>query len=695
MSGRYKWRWDSDNWPDQRINWNDMTRSQKAYTIKQYNKARSARSIPPINNPFARDGTHIMVEKTNGVVDSETITFPTVGRPKITPISGSAAPTAGDKGALATLMNAQHSRAEQAEIDDITNYFNTDEGLALIDTIAANNDKNESAQYSGSQAPYKRAGAPVTDAGPVAGPSGLQVSAPSRSQAPPPPTAPMATRGSKRTAPDQGAGPSSTSAGTSGKNSASDGGFDSTQGPMHQIPNGGYSTTPGSMSFTKTHQLAIWSLPYTKHSTLDKLGANIFSTPLAAIDWEYMYFYMSPEEFQLIPAGSRVESCNVEFLSIVAQSGYPTGGTTASQSVTNHPKIMCLAHGLTQKCRGGFNRVVTISDTMIPSSPVTEAAQVTDFIAKQYGTDQNAADNLVTIPGVVTDIPYFLKKYWHIYQPNKVQAAIRGFTANTSPGFEYFKNMITQINANDVTWSTLEEANLSYQFTSAPIGAQFAQLEIDTEDVHQSVGGANNYNMIRKVTNLEVNGDTTITESIVASNRASYPLVTYKSSKIEKGSTFVHGDSAGKPCNQPSFHIGLKAIEKSLPSNTSTRASEFVQARMTLEVRATIRIVLPSYPNRFTRPKFYNTGVENTVAGIGLYQDDESAITFGIPNVSNVAPQINSVDATDPDTRTEDGLQARRHNRAKRGLPSAGPLPPQKVLRSDTAALAAARANVQ
>nr|QOD39487.1 VP [uncultured densovirus] len=681
MSARYKWRWDSGNWPDQRINWNELTRSQKSYTIKQYNKARSARGESPVNNPFAKDGTAIRLNDDG----SETITPPTVGRPKINPISGSAPPTSGDTGALATLMNAQQARNDQTEIDDLTKYFNTAEGLALIDTIASNNDTNESVKFSGSQAPYRPIRGPVTDAGPVAGPSGLQVSAP------PTDMSVMDTSSSNKRPSTGQAGPSS--AGRSGKNSASDGGFDSTQGPIHQIPNGGYSTTPGSMSFTKTHQLAIWSLPYTKHATNDKLGANIFSTPLAAIDWEYMYFYVSQEEFALIPAGSHVQSCSVEFLSIVAQSGYPTGGTTASQSVTNHPKIMCIGHGLTQKSRGGFNRVVTINDNMIPNSPVVDTVQVDDFIAKQYGTDQNAADNAVTIPGVISDIPYFLKKYWHIYQPNKAQSLARGFTAATAPGFEYFKNMITQINANDVTWSTLQEANLSYTFNSAPIGVQFPQLEIDTNTVQQSIGGARNYNMMRQVDNLNPNADTTITENIVPSNRVSYPLVTYKSSKIEKGSTFVKGDSAGKPSNQPSFHIGLKAIEKSLPSNTATRASEFVQARMTIEVRATINIGLPSYPNRFTRPKFYNTGIENTVAGIGNYYDKDSTITFGLPNITGTAPALNSVDATDPLVPTEDGRQPRGHNRPKRGLPSAVELPPQKLPR--TTPVINSRANLE
>ena len=639
-----------------------MTRSQKAYTIKQYNKARSARGDSPVNNPFAKDGTSIRLNDDG----SETITPRTVGRPKINPISGSAPPTSGDTGALATLMNAQQARNDQTEIDDLTKYFSTAEGLALIDTIASNNDANESVKFSGSQAPYKPIRGPFTDA-----------------DAPPPPTNMDQSSSNKRPSTNQ-SGPAP-SAGRSGKNSASDGGFDSTQGPIHQISNGGYSTTAGSMSFTKTHQLAIWSLPYTKHSTNDKLGANIFSTPLAAIDWEYAYFYMSPEEFALIPAGSHVQSCSVEFLSIVAQSGYPTGGTTASQSVTNHPKIMCIGHGLTQKSRGGFNRVVTINDNMIPNSPVVDTVQVDDFIAKQYGTDQNAADNAVTIPGVIADIPYFLKKYWHIYQPNKAQSTARGFTAATAPGFEYFKNMITQINANDVTWSTLQEANLSYTFNSAPIGIQFPQLEIDTDTVQQSIGSSNNYNMTRQVDNLNPNADTTFTKSLLPANRISYPLVTYKSSKMEKGSTFIKGDQAGRPSNQPSFHIGLKAIEKSLPSNTATRASEFVQARMTIEVRATINIGLPSYPNRFTRPKFYNTGIENTVAGIGNYYQKDSTITFGLPNVSGVAPALNSVDATDPLVPTEDGRQPRGHNRPKRGLPSAVELPPQKLPRTEPA----------
>jgi len=47
-----------------------MIRSQKRYTIDQYNKARINRKFQPINNPFAKDGTAIQINPDN----TETIT---------------------------------------------------------------------------------------------------------------------------------------------------------------------------------------------------------------------------------------------------------------------------------------------------------------------------------------------------------------------------------------------------------------------------------------------------------------------------------------------------------------------------------------------------------------------------------------------------------------------------------------------
>jgi hypothetical protein len=473
--------------------------------------------------------------------------------------------------------------------------------------------------------------------------------------------------------PDQEAGAAATTG--AGHNSANDGGFDSAQGPVVVLPHGGYQTEAGSMTFKKVHRMKSFAIPYWKLVDATTRGGSWpVSTPLAKIPWEYACFYMSPDEFALIPAGSYIDRADIFVTQTVASTGYPTGGTTASVATTNHPKVLCVGKDLEAKNRGGYDRLLTINSSMIPSIPAAGSSVqsfLTDFVAKQYGTDQSVATNAaVTIPGCAHKIPYYNKCHWLIYQPNNTQATARNFTAATSPGFEYFQNYITETNANDTPWDYVHHT--SYKFTSAPIGDQFRSLELLAENVTQSTGNAQYYNAKRTVSGTNPLANTSISETYVPSSRTELPIVTYQSAPMEKGSYFVKGDAAHKPARQPSFHIGMRAIDKMAPETPGSRAVEFVQANIEFEITATLTIRLPSYPNRFVRPKFYNTSIENAVQGIANYPAYvDPIVTFGLLNESSVAPAVAAVDATDENNLIENNRSLPANvSRPVRSLPS-------------------------
>ena len=239
------------------------------------------------------------------------------------------------------------------------------------------------------------------------------------------------------------------------------------------------------------HRKAAWSIPYTPMPSQARDGSILIATPLTKIPWEYASFYLSPEEFDLLPAGSYIDSVSINVMQTVASTGYPTGGTTSSVATTNHPKVLVIGKDLEKKCRGGMDRAVTISDKMIPSSPVNPSTLYQDFIDKQYGTDQTAADSAMVLPGCAHKIPYYNYNHFCIYQPNKAQATARGFDSTNSPGFEYFQNYITEINSNDTTWDYVD--SMHYKFVNAPIGEQYKQLEILTNDFYQDTGNSNYY----------------------------------------------------------------------------------------------------------------------------------------------------------------------------------------------------------
>lgn len=455
-----------------------------------------------------------------------------------------------------------------------------------------------------------------------------------------------------------------------GHNSKSDGGFDSAQGPESYLPTGGYKVTPGKMVFQKVHRMKSWAIPYVPlGDDTYRDGADLITTPLMSLPVNRPYLYTTPEEFALIPAGSYIDSVHVDIMQTVATTGYPTGGTTASVATTNHPKVLVIGKDLEAKCRGGVDRVLSISNTMKPSLS-TETDNADDFIAKQYGTTQGTAFNSIVVPGCAHKIPYYNRKHFMIYQPNATQATARGFISPENKfGFEYFQNMITEVNSNDTTWDTVH--NYSYKFENAPIGAQFTAAEICTDAFDQSTGNALYYNATRKVTNVEPNAGVVITEAIGPSNEDQIPIVTYKSSPMEKGSHYVRGDKAGKPSRQPSFHIGMRSIDKMAPETDSSRATEFVQANIEFEILCTMIVNLPSYPNRFTRPGRYNVSIENAPAGIGIYPafGIDRLVTFGLPNSVATPPPVTAVDQRNNEP-TEDGtVVAPASVRVRRSLP--------------------------
>ena len=478
-----------------------------------------------------------------------------------------------------------------------------------------------------------------------------------------------------------------------GHNSSSDGGFDSAQGPEKFLPSGGYQSSAGALMFKKVHRLKSWAIPYLNVTDpTTRSGANLVTTPLAKIPWEYAFFYLSPDDFDLIPAGSFVEAVTIKVMQTVATTGFATGGTTATTATTNHPKVLCIGKDLEKTMRGGVDRGLDIDNDMKPSLKTNASPSeiYKDFIEKQYGTDQTANDGTVVVPGCAHKIPWYNQNHFCVYQPNRAQALARGFfveaegavTENRAPGFEYFQNCITECNANDTTWDHVDV--MHYEFTSAPIGEQYRQLEILTDNFNQSVGNAQYYNAKRNVTNATVGGDTTLTETIVPSTRNTLPIVTYSSAPIEQGSHYVRGDSANKPSRQPTYHIGMRAIDKTSPMDGTSRADKFVQANIEFEIEAIMTVKLPSYPNRFVRPKFYQTSMENAVMGIGTYPayGDERFATFGLLNDSATKPAVAAVDQIDREPTEDDMVTVPRRNRPRRTLPSV----PTRVKRKRTTA---------
>lgn len=516
---------------------------------------------------------------------------------------------------------------------------------------------------------------------------------PSNAQQEPPPSSSqdieMANPSQKRPATDQGgreAGPSSSVSGTTtataangtGHNSGSDGGLDSTQGPLSTFMKGGYNVKSGMLEFTKCHDMVTFAIPYKNVTTTHNGGSNLVITPLTYVPVERLFFYLSPDEAKLIPAGSRVHSVDVTVHQLTCSTSYPTGGTVSTVATMGHPKVLLVGHDLPKKSRGGVNRNVQLAGTMIPSivaASAPEAKMYDEFIKYQYGTDQSAKDADVIIPGCISGIPFVNQCQFCIYQPSFAKAKALNYfdedeagviTNNVSPGFEVFTNMIDRINANDTTWAPV--AQYHYEFVNAPIGDTYPAFEIHQNDFFQTVGNAQYYNCFRNVTELTPGGDLDFREDFQPSTRSTVPIINYKSSPMEQGAHYVRGDAAGKPARQPQLHIGVQAIPKFDPALNTSRRTTFVQATIQFQIRAHIKIQLPSYPNRFILPKQFTTNIENAAMGVGAYPvGTDGVVTFGLLDSTGTAPARSAIDQRGNE-ETEDGMVL-RYKRDGRSLP--------------------------
>lgn len=440
----------------------------------------------------------------------------------------------------------------------------------------------------------------------------------------------------------------------SGHNSASDGGFDSSQGPVSFFPTGGYGCSSGSQTFTKVHQMKSWAIPFwTVADTVHGNTAYMVTTPLAHIPWEYAFFYLSEEEFDLIPPGSYVRSVHMEVIQTVAQTSYGTGSISTDQALQNHAKVVYVGKDLEKKIRGGITRRVKLDATtpMIPSTLSDASTGHDNFIKYQYGTDQTASGlSSVILPGCAHQIPLYNYNHFCIYQPSFATANTQGFDANNAPGFEYFSHAVTAHNANDSTWDVIDR--MSYKFECAPIGKRYDALEILPNNVNNRIGTAPVINLKKQTTGLAPSSSapTTLAYTPGSYTNNAIPLVTYKSSTMEKGPHYSVGAKSYPPARQPTYHIGMKAIDKVDPNSSDERASKFVQANVEFIIKATMVVGLPQYPNRFTKPKAYTTSIENTAYGSGGYNADkmkERVVTYGLYNETSTAPTVDAVDLPD------------------------------------------------
>nr|QOD39591.1 VP [uncultured densovirus] len=569
--------------------WATQSKSQKRYTIAQWNRYRISKGYVAVDPPLS-------------------LGIDTTQRP----------PGGGVQESI-TWNEFQYRRKNpQAEGDPPSPDTNLDSPSPSADSNVAPSEKRPLESPAEGQSPSKvprpAAGEPDTggEAGTSGGPTGRVIQAQDVEMAAP----------------------------GAGHNSASDGGFDSTQGPESSIGNKSYSNNSGNMKFKQVHHIKSWALPFTKINKAAAVAGPLYTTtPLMYIPWDQMMLYMSEEQFNLIPRPAKVKSCKVSVQHLTSSVQFETAVSNSEIAATGHAKIMVTAENIENKVRGCSIKKYKWSGTDMKVASI-EDYNPRDFSNAAYGVRQHESGWNTTLAPVNLGIPLYSSDYLTIVENNEARAKARGIVAANAPGAENFIQHVSQTNMNDSTWDTVMEK--SYTFTDARIGKPYQVFELDNESVNLAVGhDAHNLPIERLISDVGPTTDEAgciYANTIKATRESFYPEVNY-TGYIEQGAVGVKGLKGNKPCVQPTLYVGMRAIDRNVPASTAI-ANSFVNAYAYWVITAEIEIELPSYPmGRYLRPPIFTHNVENAEMGIGLYQVFNGVRTFGLPKTTTTRPK--------------------------------------------------------
>lgn len=428
--------------------------------------------------------------------------------------------------------------------------------------------------------------------------------------------------------------PISEDPGHSGHNAASDGGFDSAQGPKSYLKHCGYSYEEGYRTYEKSHRYKSWALPFEFQAA--SANNKFVTTPLAYIPVDNIKSYMTPREFALIPAGSHIVECSAVIELLNSSTSFQTGGSDPDIATAQHVRTGLLGIDLTKKLRGGGVSSYNIAAGM-KATIAREYYNSDDFVKYQYGSWQLNSDaanpwDTSELPGCAYGIPYVNDNYFTIYNLSDAGATAAGFTEGTSLGHEYVTSYLTEFNLNDKLWDDV--VHYKYKFRDARIGTPFPAAELYTSAFNNQTGHDTRFSNRRVVSNVVAGGSNTYTNNFVSTSTANVSLVQYNDNAIEKGGINRVGSAMSEPARQPTLFFGMRGIGKIAADLDSRRADTWVDAAVEYIVHFRMVIRLPASPNRFTQPGRLNVQIENAVTGTTNKSDGSNNLNTFQRNVT-------------------------------------------------------------
>lgn len=325
------------------------------------------------------------------------------------------------------------------------------------------------------------------------------------------------------------------------------------------------------------------------------------TTGMASIPWEYLFFYMSPAEYNRMKnyPGTFAKHASIKIKAWNTRVAFQTGDTQTSNATLNQNKFIQIAKGFRSIPHiASSNRRYNFSDTE-PMQPTgfkeqTSAAYRDGLKTAMYGYDNNDANFLLAPPADATGAEIYLQDYLTIYTLD-----VRGEETPTYlPGFPPYKNFIEEYDASAVI--NQDVLAMDYNFKYAPLVPHFASVPnnliqstdaasiptgthyevsgVKTTDSGQTNSVENNFNITRKYLQGPNADATFFTEDQL-----------YYKVPIEQGGVFeeIHSQSFGDS-QMPSCNLGIRAVPKLTTSDNTTQATSWLDAQGYFEIECSL-----------------------------------------------------------------------------------------------------------
>uniref|UniRef100_A0AAU7E1U3 VP1 protein n=1 Tax=Rousettus bat parvovirus TaxID=3141931 RepID=A0AAU7E1U3_9VIRU len=381
------------------------------------------------------------------------------------------------------------------------------------------------------------------------------------------------------------------------------------------------------------------------NTTLGTPKRFALTTGMASIPWEYLFFYMSPAEYNRAKQfpGTFAKHASINIKAWNTRVAFQTGDTQTANATLNQNKFLQVAKGIRSIPHvASSNRRYNFSSTE-PMQPVSFKAQTSKEYREglktaMYGYDNNSANFLTAPPADATGAEIYLQDYLTIYTLDA-----RGETNPTYlPGFPPYKNFIEEYDAGQV----IDQGVLSmdYNFKYAPIvphypavpnnlmtlttkpqipsGTHYEISSFKTTDSSHTAAPTQQFNVAqRKYLQGPAKNDMFFTEDQL-----------YFKCPIEQGGTFeeVHVQSYGDS-QMPSCNIGIRAVPKLTTSDNTTQANSWLDAQGYFEVEC---VLVTESHDPFTYIK-QNCFSQNTKTQLQYFDSAGArpvAKTYDLPN---------------------------------------------------------------